>query len=169
MSANSEHVPQQIVDKSHSVKRAASDLLAAALARHGNDPWPAELDRRLRWNAVRGLPEQGDLFKLAAVYLELQIQLWPQVLEARVVPEPSTNAIISLARDFAVKFIQRRVEPFNFPSIPQLWDCLGTSYIRYSSGQQNPRSLDDQLVISASRVGNDSRLSIASSTRWMAA
>jgi site-specific DNA recombinase len=118
-------------------------------------PWSAELNRRAVRVRRRGLPESGDLFKLASVYIDAQRRLWPQLVEAQILPECGDDQTANLAAQFTTKFLEKQVTEFLTPDGLKLWDALGTSYLRYSSNQQNPRSLDDQLLIQLERAKED--------------
>jgi DNA invertase Pin-like site-specific DNA recombinase len=120
-----------------------------------NESWGTELDKKLRWLGTRGLPERGDLFKLAQVWVETQRRLWTQLVEADQLPTSSAQTVARLAGDFAGRFLERRFEPFEIPDGLRLWKALGTAYVRYSSPQGNPRSLDDQLHIQLTRAHQD--------------
>jgi DNA invertase Pin-like site-specific DNA recombinase len=86
------------------------------------------------------------------VYLETQRRLWPKLVEARLLPEPGQEQTVRSADHFTRRFVDRIAQPFVSAPVPKLWDALGTSYVRYSSSHQNPRSLDDQLVIQLNRA-----------------
>lgn len=133
-------VSEQLSPDVANLQRTADDAFAASEA-------PA---RR-----VKGLPVEGDLFKLAGVYLEVQGRLWPKLQEAALLPIPSFEATSKLSTGFTDRFTRKVVEPFIAPPDLKLWKALGTSYVRYSSAQQNPRSLDDQLVIQLNRARTD--------------
>ncbi len=121
--------------------------LSAIVAKHHDDGLSQEHSGRRLRRCRRGLPTEEDLLKLATVYIEMQRELWPRLVEARYLPDAAPEPIADLAEEFATKFVTKTMPEFLPPSGIKLWEAIGSSYLRYSSLYQNPRSLDDQLAI----------------------
>jgi DNA invertase Pin-like site-specific DNA recombinase len=117
-------------------------------------PHPEELPRRERNILLRGLPGRGDLLKLAEIYLNTQRRLWPRLAEAGLLPETTQECLVEMVQGFIQRVVSKTLEPFPVQSMKE-WAALGTSYLRYSSAQQNPRSLDDQLVLQLVRAQSE--------------
>lgn len=105
---------------------------------------PARPPRRLRRApaADRGLVAETDRLKLARTYLTHMAKLRPDLVKAGVVHKPSDATIAVMAADFADR---HRGGDANLPAFPP-GQRLAAAYLRYSSDNSNPRSLDDQLV-----------------------
>jgi len=89
---------------------------------------------------------------LAAVWLETQRKLWPLLAEGYLLQPASPEQISHMSGLFVTRFIEKRIDPFVVGNDVKSWQRLGTAYLRYSSTQQNPRSLDDQLTLQLHRA-----------------
>ena len=95
-------------------------------------------------NPEKGLPKAEDILKLARVWLREQRRLWPELVEANLIPAHN-EAVDEMANQFKQRFLERTPKPFEHLLAQVPWASKGTTYVRYSSATQNPRSLDDQL------------------------
>ncbi|CAN5530265.1 hypothetical protein BH11PLA2_BH11PLA2_46380 [soil metagenome] len=77
--------------------------------------------------------------------MKYQSKLWPELVQAGVLPKPGAADFESMAERFRVTFETNQwVSPGLIPQ--RTWKLLGTAYLRYSDDNSNPRSLDQQLV-----------------------
>src|SRR5690242_18473910 len=63
-------------------------------------PLPRGKRRRRRAKEDRGLPPDGELAALARAYLQTQRRLWPKVMEAGLLLEPTEKFIDQMVADF---------------------------------------------------------------------
>jgi DNA invertase Pin-like site-specific DNA recombinase len=103
----------------------------------------------------RGCPAVEALRDLARTYLETQRALWPKLVEDGTLPEPSADVLANMATDFRVKFLGERDVTWGLPARSSCWNALAASYLRYSSENSNPRSLDQQLKLQLERAANE--------------
>ena len=88
---------------------------------------------------------------LARTYLTAQRQLWPEHTTSGRLPEPSEEVLADYAEAFRKAFLGEAV-----PAGP--WDDSATQgdsaavYLRFSSENSNPRSLDQQLRLTLERA-----------------
>jgi len=74
-----------------------------------------------------------------------QRRLWPELVQAGLIPTELDTSADAMAKVFVERFFKKSPKPFEFSLVQVPWKSLGTTYVRYSSATQNPRSLDDQL------------------------
>jgi site-specific DNA recombinase len=90
-----------------------------------------------------GLPNEEARLALARTYLEMQSQLWPELLERGLFLPLSEEAIATYAEMLKASFVDGTIEPFvpnkNFKLL------IGSAYVRYSCDNSNSRSLAQQL------------------------
>lgn len=120
-------------------------------------PEPARRLRSCQRRNNVGLPKMPDLLKLAEVYLDVQIRIWPESIVAGFVPTKSPESIKEMSEAFTTAF--QSGCPHLFSNAPkELPQCCGlaTAYLRYSSENSNARSLDDQLasILKAARAND---------------
>src|SRR5687767_7397728 len=85
---------------------------APSLPGHTTEPLVGEMDgyqtrrslRRYVRASERGLPNLGDLVKLAQLYVDRQRRLWPDLAGRHALPEPSQSLAERLASEFADRF-----------------------------------------------------------------
>lgn len=129
-------------------------ILAAVNGSSGDKSGKAER-KSLRRREDRGLPEQEALRDLARTYLEVQGQIWPQLISGGYLDRPSAKAAERLADGFKTRFLAGTMEQFELPQISEASSLYGAAYLRYSCDNSNPRSLDQQLRNVLERAGRD--------------
>ena len=95
----------------------------------------------------RGLPAEADRLKLAGVYLELQRELWPQLVTAGVLPSATDAVLKNMSDDLARRHVSGVLDDAiqaTLETLVRSVDVAG-SYERYSCDNSSRRSIDDQL------------------------
>lgn len=142
---------------------SASGYLAPTLAENQQTPLPAPIARikyanrrppRIR-RGTAGLPEDHHLLALVEVYLKTQRQLWPELAAAGVLPEVTPEYTQRMLTEFKSTFMERKLASLDHLKMAGFWRGLGIAYGRYSSDDQNPKSLDDQLHLQLQRARRD--------------
>ena len=108
--------------------------------------------RRAILKSERGLPDTDSRVKLAQVWLEYQHEHWRDYVKAGIIPENTKDVAQTLADEFERAFLSRVVQPVSRPCPKEPW---GAAYARYSSNQQNKRSIDDQLFLQLQRARHE--------------
>lgn len=103
----------------------------------------------------RGLPDDKSLHELARTYLERQHILWPELSHCGVLPPISDEAVNSLASSFKRHFLDKGWRPVSQGLATSHQLKLGAAYLRFSSDNSNPRSLNQQLVNCLDRARQD--------------
>ena len=103
----------------------------------------------------RGLPNDASLRDLARTYLEIQNRHWPQLVAAGVLLTISDDAINMLANTFKRHFLDKGWRPYSQGLATSHQIKLGATYLRFSSDNSNPRSLDQQLTNCLNRAHQD--------------
>ena len=103
----------------------------------------------------RGLPDDASLRDLARTYLEIQHRHWPQLVAAGVLPTVSDEAINMLANTFKRHFLDKGWRPYSQGLATSHQLKLGAAYLRFSSENSNPRSLDQQLTNCLNKAHQD--------------
>ncbi len=91
----------------------------------------------------RGLPEEQARHDLARTYLELQNQLWPELVGTGLLSPVSDEAVKNHADSFRESFVSGIIKVINIPV--GLIIAIAAAYVRYSCDNSNPRSLAQQL------------------------
>ena len=101
--------------------------------------------RGRRRKGDRGLPEDSDLRELAKTYLTEQWRHWPELARSGQLPEPTDEVLAEYAEAFRQTFLGPAHAP-HF-SGDRCWNPghFAVCYLRFSSDNSNPRSLDQQL------------------------
>src|SRR4051812_35332936 len=94
----------------------------------------------------RGLPDDKSLHELARTYLESQHAHWPELAQCGVLPPICDEAVSSLASSFTQHFLDNGWRPFSQGLATSHHLKIGAAYLRFSSDNSNPRSLNQQLV-----------------------
>lgn len=102
----------------------------------------------------KGLPDHQTIVEMAELYLELQAEAWPELLQKGLLPEPTHEAAEVLARELEQCFRENRVALFSQAQArPRI--RIGGAYLRYSDDGSNPRSLVQQLRNILNRANKD--------------
>ena len=99
--------------------------------------------RGRRKRGDRGLPDGEHLRELAKTYLIEQRRHWPELARSGQFPEPTEETL----SDYAAAFRQRFLGEATLSAPGEDFGAarVGVAYLRYSSENSNPRSLDQQL------------------------
>jgi DNA invertase Pin-like site-specific DNA recombinase len=120
-------------------------------------PLPRPKRRRRRARADRGLPPDEELAKLATAYLEKQRKLWPKLVQAGLVPEPSEGIIREMVDDFKYRHRTGSVDVEAVRPFAKAAHRLGGSYNRYSCDKSSPTSILDQVVNELDKAHDEGR------------
>lgn len=120
-------------------------------------PLPRSRRQRRRARADRGLPPESDLVSLATTYLERQRRLWPKVVEAGLLPEPSESVIGAMVADFKHRHRTGKVDFEQVQPYARIVSKLAGNYDRYSCDNSNPTSNLDQMVRALDKAHGESR------------
>lgn len=99
----------------------------------------------------RGLPKDDALRDLTRTYLENQRRLWPDLAAAGLIPEPTDAVLDSYAERFRKAFLGEEVDAGPWNHVPA-GGTRSAVYLRFSSENSNPRSLDQQLRLTLERA-----------------
>lgn len=81
----------------------AWEHLAPVVSRPPEEPLPRAKRRPRRAKADRGLPSDAELGRLATEYLLRQRKLWPELVKAEFLPEPSEKILSEMVEDFKAR------------------------------------------------------------------
>ena len=109
-------------------------------------PLPRPKRRRRRARADRGLPPDEELVSLARTYLERQRNLWPEIVQACLLPEPTEAVLGVMVEDFKERHRGAKVDPEHVRVFLKFASKLGGNYDRYSCDNSSPLSIIDQMV-----------------------
>jgi DNA invertase Pin-like site-specific DNA recombinase len=116
-----------------------------------DDVKPSTPGPRRRRRPERGLPGDEALRDLARTYLQAQRALWPDLVSDGTLPRPEADVVSAMVEEFRRRFLGGATEPIpTTGSAPRR--ALACSYLRYSSDNSNPRSLDQQLRLQLERA-----------------
>ncbi|MEK6258247.1 MAG: recombinase family protein [Planctomycetota bacterium] len=102
----------------------------------------------------KGLPDHQTIVEMAGLYLELQAEAWPELLQKGLLPEPTDEAAEVLACELEQCFRADRVALFR-QALARPRIRIGGAYLRYSDDGSNPRSLVQQLRNILNRANKD--------------
>jgi site-specific DNA recombinase len=128
-------------------KRRSSDAVNEVLTKPTSEQSPGRPRK-----PGRGLPSDEALRDLALTYQQAQRSLWPEVAQkvARFSVEADVTA--AMAEQFRDQFLAGSITPLDPPTNFPPCEGLAASYVRYSSDNSNPRSLDQQLRLQLERA-----------------
>lgn len=101
--------------------------------------------KRRRQKMARGLPDRATLLEMAETYLEVQRELWPELVKQKLLPKPTPAVLESMALDFERCFRAGELQGFDSAPASGRWKQLAAAYTRFSDPNSNPRSLAQQL------------------------
>jgi hypothetical protein len=134
--------------KTESITSAAAKVVGGAYDRQpvrGPLPRPARHPRKSK--ADRGLPpDEEELATLATAYLERQRKLWPKLVDAGLLPEPSPAVVRHMVEDFKHRHRAGDVDVAGVLPFAKFCRKLAGSYSRYSCDNSSPTSVLDQMV-----------------------
>jgi DNA invertase Pin-like site-specific DNA recombinase len=120
-------------------------------------PLPRGRRRRRRARADRGLPPDNQLAALATSYLERQRKLWPKLVEAGLLPEPSDKVVCEMVADFKHRHRTGKVELEQIQAFARIVLKLGGNYDRYSCDNSSPTSILDQMARALEKAHSEGR------------
>jgi DNA invertase Pin-like site-specific DNA recombinase len=123
----------------------------------GDEPLPRAKRRRRRARADRGLPPDSQLEDLASAYLQTQRKLWPQLVEAGLLPEPSEKVVQEMVADFKHRHRTGKVEPEQVQQFARIVLKSGGNYDRYSCDNSSPTSILDQMARALEKARGENR------------
>jgi DNA invertase Pin-like site-specific DNA recombinase len=106
---------------------------------------PRAVRKRRTPKEERGLPPDGEIRKLAQVYLDMQRKLWPDLIQHGLLPAPSDEVLESFMLDFKRRHGGAAIEPLT-AAVLEACGQLAATYSRYSCENSRPESISDQLV-----------------------
>jgi hypothetical protein len=113
--------------------------------------------KRKRPSSDRGLPQEGELSKLATEYLNRQGKHWPKLVEAGLLPEASAKVVAEMVADFKARHRTGEVMPEAVAELAAFVKYLGGSYNRYSCDNSKPVSIIDQLSKNLDKAATEGR------------
>jgi DNA invertase Pin-like site-specific DNA recombinase len=120
-------------------------------------PLPRGRRRRRRAKADRGLPLDSDLAALATAYLDRQRKLWPNVVEAGLLPESTEKIVQQMVADFKHRHRTGKVELEQVQAYARIVLKLAGNYDRYSCDNSSALSIVDQMVKALEKAHGENR------------
>jgi site-specific DNA recombinase len=109
-------------------------------------PLPRPQRKPQRARADRGLPPDEELVKLATEHLSRQRKLWPRMVKAGLLPEPTEQVIRDMVEDFKTRHRTANVDAEALGHFATFGAKLAGSYGRHSCDNSNPNSIIDQMT-----------------------
>jgi DNA invertase Pin-like site-specific DNA recombinase len=103
------------------------------------------------------LPLDNELAALATTYLERQRKLWPKVVEAGLLLEPTEKIIQQMVADFKHQHRTGKVELDQVQPYARVVLKLGGNYDRYSCDNSSATSILDQMVKALEKAHGEGR------------
>jgi hypothetical protein len=151
MNTNLENV-SNAQDKNEKEGRSSGDAKT-----NNNPPLPRPKRKRRKAKSERGLPPDKDLAKLATTYLEQQRQLWQQLIEAKLLPEPTPEILSEMVADFRHRHQTGEVNFDNVLQYQRFVAKLAGIYDRYSCDNSDTNSILDQTVNCLKKAHQENR------------
>ena len=120
-------------------------------------PLPRPKRRRKRSKADRGLPDDTELARLAAAYLEKQRKHWPKLVEEGLLPVPSPEVIHHMVDDFKERHRGTAASPDSLQQLKMRCAKQAGAYLRFSCDNSNPTSILDQMTKALDKARDEER------------
>jgi transposase len=127
------------------------------VSRPNDNPLPRPERCRRRAKADRGLPPDAELARLATEYSRCQRQLWPELVKAGLLPEPTEAVIAPMVEDFKARHRGGRIDPAALRPLLKHAAKLAGNYDRFSCDNSSPLSIIDQMVKSLNKARQEGR------------
>lgn len=111
-----------------------------------DQPLPRPKRKRRRSRSERGLPPDQELIALAKTYLELQHKLWPEIVKAGLLPEPTSEVLTEMVENFKSRHQTSRADKASAKVFKKYCVKLAGLYTRYSCDNSSANSILDQTV-----------------------
>ena len=144
-------------DKKTTYSNSDTDIQLRADDNFSDQLLPRPKRKRRRAKSERGLPPDEELMELAKTYLELQRKLWPAIVKAGLLPEPTTEVFAEMVNDFRSRHQAGDADVTAIQRYLKFCASLAGLYTRYSCDNSSTTSILDQTVNCLSKAQQEGR------------